>query len=571
MSLSKDWCPADSEIAPTPGWYENHARKSGVKWQHKLVAWGLNIARADLYRLQFDLICHFSRSGEDLAYISQHVKDSDIEEFEKLYQRVPRMYAWVEISRLWSQEAIIQFIRRVRSVVPRLLEASDIDGVTGKLSEKGRLTYGPPMIRCAPKLEMDIDCLVDIYALSGLRPKTLKIIAKKLGFNDNDQTYLIQNRSDPTFLKELVDKPHELLMMMHDCEVLLSGSRVTTYFWPGFDSSASDWDFYAHPNIHSWLKFAVYLVSIGVQWSIPDDLNDEVVDIYNGSVLNGRLFRNGRYQNVQLVTHLGRWQSSIQTILAFHSSIVQNFICGFAAISMYGPLTTAGLSRVWEPREWFDPEIYQADQEAVNKYVQRGVQYVLPDPSATASSQVPLPKHRTLADAETICVSFHDYIQRCLDDGAAKTSSSSERLEHFSKINCRLDMIRNDLELLQHVEWWETYSRLIPCQLGDDYNFWDWGIESKTKWASRDVMKQNLRSDTRPFKSLTLIIRCTECQHETGIFCHSHHAMDRKYKNLCLAHWNLINYEEALGSDTVFRPGSDHGRFSEKFIGYPFL
>lgn len=570
MSDSKDWSPSDSEIAPTPAWYESHWRKGDVRWKHKIVAWGLNISRADLYRLQFDLICYFSRSGEDLACISKHVRDSDIEEFEKLYKRVAKKHAWVEISRLWSQEAIIQFIRRVRLIVPRLLEASDIDGVTGILSEKGRSTYGPPMIRCSPRLEMDIDCLVKIFALSGLRPKTLKIVAKKLGFNDDDQAYLIRNRADPTFLKELVDKPHELLMMMHDCEVLLSGSRATTYFWPGFDSSASDWDFYTHPNIHCWLKFAVYLVSIGVEWIIPDNLDQEAIDIYKGSVICGRLFRNGRYQNVQLVTHWGQSTSSIQAILAFHSSIVQNFICGFGAISMYGSLTTAGLSRVWEPREWFDSDIYQADQEAVNKYVQRGVQYVLPDQAATGSSRVPLPKHRTLADAGTICVPFHDYVQRCLEDSAAELSSS-ERLEREHKKKSRLDLIRNDLELLQNVEWWERNSRLIPCKFGEGTVFWDWSIYLNNQWASRDVMKHNLKSDMPQFEDLMAILRCTECDSETGSFCQSHDSMDRKYTGLCLAHWNLINYDDALLSDMVFRPGPNGERLDWKYDGYPFL
>jgi hypothetical protein len=570
MSGLKDWSPSDSEIAPTPAWYESHWRKGDVTWKHKLIAYGLNISRADLCILQFDLICYFSRSGEDLACISAHVKDSDIEEFEKLYNRVPKKYAWVQPSRLWSQEAILQFVRRVRVIAPTLIESSVIDRATGKLSKKGRSKYGPWMTRCSPKLEIDIDCLIKIFALTGLRPKTLQVIAKKLGFNDDDQTYLIRNRTNPTFLKELVDKPHELLMMMHDCEVLLSGSRVATYFWPGFDSSASDWDFYTHPNIYCWLRFAVYLVSIGVEWTIPENLDEEVIDIYKGTVLCGRLLRNGRYQNVQLVTHWGQSTSSIQAILSFHSSIVQNFICGFGAISMYGSLTTAGVSHVWEPREWFSSDIYQADQEAVDKYVQRGVRYVLPDQAATGHPLVPLPKQRTLADAGTICVSFHDYIQECLKDSVAE-SSSFQRLEREHKNKRRLDMIRNDLKLLQNVEWWEIHSRLIPCQFGEETAFWDWREELEDEWVSRQVMKHDLRSDMPQFQNLMAIISCTECDNETGSFCQSHNSMDRKYTGLCLAHWDMINYDDALESDMVFRQGPDGRRIGFDYVGYPFL
>jgi hypothetical protein len=570
MSGSKDWSSPNGEIAPTPAWYESHGRYCDVKWQHQMVAWGLNISRADLYSLQFDLIRHFSRSGEDLTRISKHVKDSDIEEFERLYDRVPRNHTCVQVPRVWSQEATIRFIRRVRRIVPALLRTDDIKGVTGELSEKGRSQYGPVMNLDSRKLEVNIDCLVDIFALSGLRPKTLKIVAKKLGFNDDDQTYLIRNRADPTFLKELVDKPHELLMMMHDCEVLLSGSRATTYFWPGFDSSASDWDFYTHPNVHCWLRFAVYLVSIGVEWIIPDNLDEEVIDIYKGTVLCGRLLRNGRYQNVQLVIHWGQSTSSVQTILSFHSSIVQNFICGFGAISMYGSLTTARISHVWEPREWFDPEIYQADQKAVDKYVQRGVQYVLPDQAATGYPQVPLPKHRTLTDAGTICVSFHDYIQGCLKDSAAQ-SSSFQRLEREHKDKGRLDLIRNDLKLLRNIEWWEIHSRLIPCQFGEKTVFWDWSEELKDEWASRQVMKQDLRSDMPQFKDLTVILSCTRCDKETGSFCQRHNGMDQEYTRLCLAHWKMINYDDAYLSDKVFQLGPDGTRINGNYVGYPFL
>ena len=359
-------------------------------------------------------------------------------------------------------------------------------------------------------------------------------------------------------------------MMMHDCEVLLSGSRVTTYFWPGFDSSASDWDFYTHPNIYCWLRFAVYLVSLGVEWMIPDNLDEEEIDIYKGTVLSGRLLRNGRYQNVQLVTHWGQSTSSIQTILSFHSSIVQNFICGFGAISMYGSLTTAGLSRAWEPREWFDRNIYQADQEAVNKYVQRGVQYVLPDQAASVSSRVPLPKHRNLADAETICIPFHDYIQRCLEDNAVDLSSS-EHLEREHKTKGRLDLICNDLELLQNVEWWEISSRLIPCKYGEGTVFWDLRTELRAQWARRDKMKHDLRPHMPQFEDLRAILDCTECNTPTKDFCQSHENLDPNGMSLCLADWELMNYDEAFISERVFGSDPDSAVQGMDYEGYPFL
>ncbi|KAK5108234.1 hypothetical protein LTR62_008690 [Meristemomyces frigidus] len=114
-------------------------------------------------------------------------------------------------------------------------------------------------------------------------------------------------------------------------------------------------------------------------------------------------------------------------IIDFHYSITQCFISGSGAFSMYARLITSGRSRLWEQSDSErDDSIRERAQTAVNKYFQRGIEYIeapkliSDDPSDAPT--VPFSKERCLGDGETLCIPFDQYFKRedrkrqCLSD-----------------------------------------------------------------------------------------------------------------------------------------------------------
>lgn len=382
----------------------------------------------------------------------------------------------------------------------RLVGNDSLDRKTGILTGRGRKAFaGPGVEKSIPQIIFDLDCMERILACSGLRPKTMRNIIKNSGFDNEHEDILIRGRFGPTFLEELVDDSVELLAVMHDCEVLLTGSRAAKYFWPRFDTSESDWDFLTHPHPLCWLKFAVYLSSIGATWQFPDNLrdDDEPPSIYETQSLRGTIEHNGKRQKLHLIAHLENQESSTQLILDFHSSFVQCFISGFGAVSMYGNLTTSGLSRVWEPEDWFKESVREANQAAVDKYLSRGIRYVRGSESPGLSHIVPVPKRRYLGDSSTICISFEDFVRESLKRKDTACGS----------IDIRVKMIRQDFRMLSTVRWWERHCKPFHSNL--DSRHLDPQFEES--YTAREQLRNGVVSNGQEFAMLVQIAECTGC------------------------------------------------------------
>jgi hypothetical protein len=83
--------------------------------------------------------------------------------------------------------------------------------------------------------------------------------------DDNAKEKLKHIREDikPMF-NDLINNFKELLRVMRESKVVLSGSRLINFFKPGYSSRESDYDFYAKDNAYYIAIFMVYMTSIGV-------------------------------------------------------------------------------------------------------------------------------------------------------------------------------------------------------------------------------------------------------------------------------------------------------------------
>lgn len=529
MGFTVDRTRPITNEALTDMWYkDNYENRDNISWNHDTVAWVLNISQRDLKELQHHLIRFIALYENGLQDVDKKVKSSDITMCETLCNRMAKRDAGVEVPGHWRQYTLSLVARQLRNhAIPQMIVEGSIDVKSGVSTDKDNLT-----------------------------------------------------KRDPTFLDELVEKPHELLLMMHDCEVLLSGSRATTFFWPGFDSSTSDWDFYVHPHLTHWLRFAVYLTSIGVKWDVSEIAHKEP-EIYRATVLDGKIDRNGREQRVQLISHApeSAFQSNIQSILAFHSTIVQNFISGFGAVSMYGFLTAEGLSCAWEPEDSFDSAICDAAQKAIDKYVGRGIEYLTPQRPSAAPSKVPIPEKRSLADPSAVRVPFEDYIRQNLEKDTEKSGLQPDALQHRQAMDeARIDLVRMDFETLRDVEWREASSRLISRQYGEDSVFWR--LNLKERWAERAEKKKLLSSDMTEFSNLIAISGCPHCEgfNAQAPTCEEHKDTEVEYVNILKFYWSQIEQRQSWVRrvdmyDEEVKAGDPRGRVVDwrECEIYPFI
>jgi hypothetical protein len=63
---------------------------------------------------------------------------------------------------------------------------------------------------------------------------------------------------------DLIDNAKELLQVMRESKVVLSGSRLTNFFKLKCSFKTSDYNFYAKDNTHYIAMFIIYMTSIGV-------------------------------------------------------------------------------------------------------------------------------------------------------------------------------------------------------------------------------------------------------------------------------------------------------------------
>jgi hypothetical protein len=188
--------------------------------------------------------------------------------------------------------------------------------------------------------------------------------------NDAKEKLKLARQDVRPVFDDLTDNPEELCNVMRKSKVILSGSRAVNLFKPGSSSKASDYDFYAEDNVHSIAMFMAYMTSIGVNWLISNNIDEDVTTLQDEhyyyqlarfQLIRGTLNRNGRVLDVQLMWRHGF--SASQCVMKFHSTAPQCFISGFVAVSLYHNLTRNDKSLAWYLNDiYFDSKDYtQAD------------------------------------------------------------------------------------------------------------------------------------------------------------------------------------------------------------------
>lgn len=223
---------------------------------------------------------------------------------------------------------------------------------------------------------------------------------------------ILRHRLNPLrYLSPVFEDPVFLLKAMTSTGSIISGSRALEYFVPGSVDEDSDWDFYTAACLDSIGPMASCLETLGVKWDSYIHGSDliEPPEGYHGlelSLLKGELthHRTGRRYRIQLI-----WkekQTAVQCVVSFHSSVVQCFLAGFGAVSMYHNLTTKRQSYYWEGN---DARHVNPPQESivVTKYKSRGFSYI-GYPTNTLKKRGP--KIRYMTDESCKKISFTSYL-----------------------------------------------------------------------------------------------------------------------------------------------------------------
>lgn len=564
----KVWCPearvslrsllncAHLQGAPTREWYAlHHIAKGHDKWSFDVMAWGLNIARSDLSIIERKVAYIFAaqiamelRESQvpvpDVAKIEPHgiayIFDEAIDEFEALYSKMSPRSAGVRVPRYWRERAQHAFVLNCTAAARQKTKSShQSKPATNCLP----LRLRPSGINTKPRVSLDFDCVDRVFSMSGLKLGTMRALARVWGFNNAEIENLIKRRCSPIpIFAQLVANPEQFRGMMHDCDVVLTGSRAVGFFCPSAGTANADWRFVTHPHVSHWLKFAAYLVSIGVKFDFSTGIED-IKSTSDGSgserehhsavkTLSGTLIRKGRHHRIQLAAHLEhpRQQSSIQQTLQLHSSIDQCLITGFGAVCMYAQQTTVGQSHIWRVGHSDDSALRVKDQKQIDSYIKMGIDYTQPRSHVALNPhQVPEPKLRKLGDAGSLCISFERYVN-----------------------SDKVDLVRTDFDLLQDTAWWEECHALKPVrQAGGSF----WNLELDDSWAERAILKAGRVLRVPLFDSMMERLQCTQCQINNETLCTTH-AFDKSEKQsekllfFCLRHverrrmsWNFLGLD----------------------------
>lgn len=522
LSLLED---VTTQKAPTSEWYALHYVVEGDdKWNHDVMAWALNITKSDLSLIR-KAVAHFftakhvtascgsNLSIPDVADIGSqgiaYVFDEAFEMFDSLYSTMKPISSSVRVPRFWRESAMTAFVRscitraRLEAALPHRSKIENCRPIT---------IHQPSCKNNSAPMSLSFDCVDRIFSVSGLKLGTMRALARVWGFNNAEIETLTKRRCNPiTLLGKLVADPEELRNVMHDCDVVLVGSRAMSFFWPSASLVDSDWKFITHPHVSHWLKFAAYLVSIGVEFDLPESIDDcRTMDTSNFphlgqehhsavEVLHGTLWHKGRRQRLQLAAHPEhpRQQSSIQKVLQLPSSIDQCFVTGFGAVCMYAQETTNGQSHVWSVGDCHDSYSRARAQRQIDSNVDIGIEYTgSKTHKKLEPSQIPEPKLRKLGDAGTLTISFEQYV----NDEKAK-------------------IVRTDFNLLREITWWEECHGLDAVrQAGGSF----WSLSLEDKWAERAISRGASSARIPLFDSIMERLRCTNCEMNTGTLCCKH-------------------------------------------------
>jgi hypothetical protein len=566
----KVWCPEarvslrsllnDTHLqeAPTSEWYAlHHIAKGNDKWNFDVMAWGLNIARSDLSIIEHKVAHIFAAqmainsreshvSVSDMADIGPHgiayIFDEAIDEFEALYMKMSPRSAGVRVPRYWRAGAQHAFVLNCTAAARQKTRSSQQpDRATNCLP----LRLKPSGINAKPHVSLDFDCVDRVFSMSGLKLGTMRALARVWGFNNAEIENLIKRRCSPVpMFAQLVANPEQFRSMMHDCDVVLTSSRAVAFFCPFVGMANADWRFVTHPHVSHWLKFAAYLVSMGVKFDFSTGIDDiRTTGTGGGSrseqehhsvvkTLSGTLVCKGRHHRIQLAAHLEhpRQQSSIQQALQLHFSIDQCLITGFGAVCMYAQQTTVGQSHIWRVGDSDDSALRVEHQRQIDSYIEMGVDYTQPRSHVALNPhRIPEPRLRKLGDAGSLCISF-------------------ERYANSDKV----DLVRTDFDLLQGTTWWEECHALKPVRQ-DGGSFWNLDLDDS--WAERAILRAGRVLRVPLFDSMMKMLQCTQCQINNETLCTTH-AFDNSEKQsekllfFCLRHverrrmsWNFLGLD----------------------------
>jgi hypothetical protein len=144
------------------------------------------------------------------------------------------------------------------------------------------------------------------YTNIGQIDSAIELLAPHMDNDAKEKLKLARQDVRPVF-DDLTDNPEELCNVMRKSKVILSGSRAVNLFKPGSSSKASDYDFYAEDNVHSIAMFMAYMTSIGVNWLISNNTDEDVTTLQDEhyyyqlarfQLIRGTLNRNGRVLEV---------------------------------------------------------------------------------------------------------------------------------------------------------------------------------------------------------------------------------------------------------------------------------
>jgi hypothetical protein len=149
-------------------------------------------------------------------------------------------------------------------------------------------------------------------------------------------------RSPQEYFSILTPKTLEFIHALGSTSTVVSGSRASAYFYPTACTDESDWDLYCSSGYIGVTRFMYLLEQIGAVWhGAPRDI-DLTVGYGSGfSIVQGKLNENV----LQII-----WANNVPAfrhIVEFHSSIVQCFISGFCAVSMYHNVSRKGKLIPW--------------------------------------------------------------------------------------------------------------------------------------------------------------------------------------------------------------------------------
>jgi hypothetical protein len=381
--------------------------------------------------------------------------------------------------------------------------------------------------------------------MSGLKLGTMRALARVWGFDNAEIENLIKRRCSPIpMFAQISANPEQFRSMMHDCDVVLTGSRAVGFFCPSAGMANAEWKFVTHPHVSHWLKFAAYLVSIGVKFDFStgiggirstatsDESGSEQEHHSVVKTLSGTLMCKGRHHRIQLAAHLEhpRQQSSIQQALRLHSSIDQCLITGFGAVCMYAQQTTAGQSHIWRVGDSDDSALRVKDQKQIDNYIQMGIDYTQPRSHVALNPhRIPEPKLRKLGDAGSLCISFERYVN-----------------------SDKMDLVRTDFDLLQGTTWWEECHALKPVRRGGG-SFWNLDLDDS--WAERAILRAGRVLRVPLFDSMMQRLQCTQCQINNETLCTTHtfdssEKQSEKLLFFCLRHverrrmsWNFLGLD----------------------------